>query len=152
MKRHFSLFPEIPEGRVEIISSVKCRHYGNFIHFDKLSHRVGDIGIDTAGRVSCLGVHTEYIASGENFFDRTDQVDIVGEFSGADRADPGEKPRAAVVTVNVYHVIYLAHFRSHGDQLEVDERHVVTEEHIGRFQSLHADLFHLIFFADKHYL
>ena len=123
---------------------------GDFISLDQHSERFGQVRGGSAGGVSCLGVHAEYITSGKNLFDGADQVDIVGELSCADGSDPGEEPGAAVVSVDIYHVVYLAHLGSHGNKLEVDKRHVVTEEHIGRFQPIHADLFHLILFADKH--
>ena len=149
VKRYLALFSEVPEGCVQVVSSMYCHYYRNLISFNEKTEGVGEVRGGSAGRVSCLGIHTEDISSGKRLLYGFDQMEVIGEFSGADRADKLKQPGALVVTVDVYYVVDSFWCGSHGNELEIDKGHMVAEKHIRRLQTFHADLFNLVFFACK---
>jgi hypothetical protein len=75
---------------------------------------------------------------------------VRGEFSGADCADPFHQPRAAVISVDIDHVVYALKIGCDCGKLKVDEVHMIGKDHVGCLESLHIDLFDLVFLADEH--
>ena len=59
---HFALFPEVPEGGVQVIAVMDGHHKGYLIHFYQLAQRLRQIGGSAAGGVSGFRVHTQNIA------------------------------------------------------------------------------------------
>ena len=74
-------------------------------------------------------------------------MEVIGEFSGADRTDKLKKPGTLVETVDIYYVVDSLGSCSHGDKLKIDKGHMVAQQHIRGLQTLHTDLFYFVFFA-----
>ena len=79
-------------------------------------------------------------------------MEIVGKLTGADGTDPLHEPRAHIVAVDVDHVVDLLGVGEVGDQLKVDEGHMVREQDIGGLDALHVDLLQLVFLPRQHHL
>ena len=146
---YFPLLPEVPEGGMEMVAVMHHRHHRYFIHADELAQGFGYIRGGAAGGIPGLRVHGEDIPIFQNSVDGFDQVQVHGKLPGADGADQLHQPGTAVIAVNADHVVHPLYSGAHGGQFKIDEVHMVAQHDIGWLQSLHVDLFHLIFFTHQ---
>ena len=77
-------------------------------------------------------------------------MQIGGIFSCGDGADPFQQEPLDHVAVNAYYVADGVGPGGHGGQLEVDEMHMVAEDHVRGLQIIHVHFFYLVGFADEH--
>ena len=94
-------------------------------------------------------VHTQNIAAAQHAGNRFDQMQVQRKLSGTDGADQLHKPGTAVVAIDIDHIIDAVRPGAHGAELEVYEIHMVAQQHIGRLQPFHTDLFHLVLHTEQ---
>ena len=111
---NFPLVGVSPEGRVEVVAVMGYHHQGDLVHLHQTAQGIGQVRGGADGGVPCLGIHAQNVAVLKNFADGLDQVDVIGEFPGADGADPGQKPGHLVIAVDVDHVVYGMRGGHHG--------------------------------------
>ena len=125
------------------------RHHRDLVHADQLAQGFRQKSRSAAGGIPGLRVHGQHIPPLQHLADGFDQVQIRGEFPGADGADPLQQKKLDHITVDTDHITQRMHTGTHGGQLKVDKMHMVTKHDVWRLQPLHADFLHLIFLADE---
>ena len=120
-----TLISDVPEWSVEIVTSVKHGDERNLITLNEHSDGIGNIRVYTAGGVSRLGIHTEYISALEHSAYGLNKVHICRKLTRRDSSDKLEKPRTAVIAVNIYNVVHSVWEGRHSKNFKIYEMHMV---------------------------
>ena len=146
---HLPLASEVPEGRIQVVAVMYHRHHRHLVHLNQFTQRAGQKCGSAAGRIACLGIHGQNIAPLQHLADGFDQMNIRGKLPGGNGADPLQQEEFVHVAVDAHYVADRVGMGCGGRQLKVDKVHMVAQQHVRGLQSLHIDLFHLIFLTDQ---
>ena len=138
-----------PERGVQIVSVMRHHHQRHLVHLHQPAQGIRQEGGGADGGVPGFGIHTQNVSVLDHPADGLDQVNVIGEFPGADGADPGQQPGHHMIAVDVHHITYLPGVGDHGGQLKIDEGLVIAEDDVWGLQALHIDGFQGVFFADE---
>ena len=112
--------------------------YRHAQHAAQLAERFRQYGGSATEGIASLGINNRNVPVFNHFRQVPDQRDVVGKLALADAAYVAQQPLAPDEAVDRNHVIGTPRVDGLGQHLEIHERIVVAQKHIGPFKVLGA--------------